>query len=70
MKTILAFSILFSAIAVPVLGELTSVDLGKIRQIIKESETTLTSNIEKVNAKVDAIDSRLRAVETGVAELR
>ena len=70
MKTILVLSILFSLIALPVLGELTTQDLEKIRQIVKESETALTSRIEKVDTKVDAMDTRLRTVETGVAELR
>ena len=70
MKTILVLSILFSVIALPALGELTTQDLEKIRQIVKESETALTSRIEKVDSKVDAIDTRLRTVETGVAELR
>ena len=70
MKTILVLLIFFSVIALPALGELTAEDLEKIRQIIKESETALTSRIEKVDAKVDAIDTRLRTVETGVAELR
>ena len=74
MKTILALLILFSAIALPALGELTVQDLEKIRQIVKEevkeAETALTARIEKVESKVDAIDIRLRAVETGVAELR
>ena len=70
MKTILVLSILFSVIALPALGELTAEDLEKIRQIVKESENALTSRIEKVDSKVDAIDTRLRTVETGVAELR
>ena len=70
MKTILVLSILFSAIALPVLGELTAEDLEKIREIVKASETVLASRIEKVDSKVDAIDTRLRTVETGVAELR
>ena len=70
MKSILLFSILFSLIALPALGELTAEDLEKIRQIVKESETALTSRIEKVDSKVDAIETRLRTVETGVAELR
>ena len=70
MKTILAFLILFSVIALPALGELTVQDLEKIRQIVKESETALTARIEKVESKVDAIDTRLRTVEAGVAELR
>jgi len=68
MKTILALSILFSLIAFPALGELTAQDLEKLRQIVKESETALTSRLEKVDAKVDAIETRLRSLETGVAE--
>ena len=70
MKKILVLSILFCAIAMPALSELTVQDLEKIRQIVKASETTLTSRIEKVDTKVDAIDTHLRTVETGVAELR
>lgn len=70
MKTILALSMLFSVAALPALGELTTQDLEKIRQIVKESETALTARIEKVDTKVDAIETRLRTVETGVAELR
>ena len=74
MKTILALLILFSVIALPALGELTVQDLEKIRQIVKEevkeAETALTARIEKVESKVDAMDTRLRTVETGVAELR
>ena len=92
MKTILALLILFYAITLPTLAELSTQDLEKIREIVKASETTLTSridkvestltsridkvestltsNIEKVESKVDATDTRLRAVETGVAELR
>ena len=51
-------------------GELTAEDLEKIRQIVTASETALTSRIEKVNSNVEVIDTRLRSVETGVAELR
>lgn len=70
MKTILVLFILLAAIALPALGELTAQDLEKIRQIVKASETALTARIEKVDTKVDAIETRLRTVETGVAELR
>ena len=38
MKTILVLSILFSVIALPVLGELTVEDIEKIDKKIKESE--------------------------------
>ena len=81
MKTILVLLILFSAIALPALGELTTEDLEKIREIVKASETELKSDIDNANSelksdidnansKLDAIDTRLRTVETGVAELR
>ena len=70
MKTILALSILFCAIALPALAELTAQDLEKIREIVKESETELKSEIEKTNSKIDAIDTRLRTVETDVAWTR
>ena len=41
MKTILVLSILFCAIALPALGELTDADLDKIRLIVKASESSL-----------------------------
>ena len=66
MKMILALSILFCVIAVPALGKLTAQDLEKIRQIAKESKIALTSRIEKVDSKVDVIETRLRTVETGL----
>ena len=89
MKTILLFSILFSAIALPALGELTEADLNQIRLIVREEikketatintkidkETaTINTKIDKetatINTKIDGLETRLRTVETGVAELR
>ena len=70
MKTTFILSLLFCVIDLPALSELTTQDLEKIREIVKESETALKSDIEKVNLKMDGIDTRLRTVETGVAELR
>ena len=78
MKTILTLSILFSLIALPVLGQLTDADLDKIRLIIREEikkETdTINTKIDKetdtINTKIDGLDARLRNVETGIAELR
>ena len=67
MKTILVLLILFCAIALPALGELTAADLNKIRLIVQEEIKKETATI---NTKIDAIDTRLRTVETGVAELR
>ena len=70
MKPVIFLSILFCAIAMSAFAELTVQDLEKIREIVKESETELKSEIDKTNSKLDAIDTRLRTVETGVAELR
>ena len=67
MKTIFVLSILFSAIALPALGQLTDADLDKIRLIVKEEvkkESTVT------NTKIDRLDTRMRTIETGVAWTR
>ena len=52
MKTILALSILFCAIALPSLGELTDADLNQIRLIVKEEVKTESLNID---GKIDDI---------------
>ncbi len=67
MKIILFLSMLFCAIALPALGELTDTDLNRIRLIIneeikKESSTT--------NQKIDALDVRIQNVEKDVAWVR
>lgn len=67
MKTILVLSILFSLIALPALGELTDADLDKIRLIVQEEIKKETTTI---NTKIDGLDTRLRNVETNIAELR
>ena len=74
MKTILLLSILFSLIALPVLGELTDADLDKIRLIVKEevkaAKEEIKTEITIINSKIDGLDARLRNVETSIAELR
>ena len=67
MKTILALSVLFSAVALPALGELTDADLNQIRLIVREEIKKETATI---NTKIEGLDTRLRTVETGIAELR
>lgn len=74
MKTILLFSILFCAIALPALGELTDADLDKIRLIVKDevkSEITasekrmkeyITQEIKTVNAKIEGQEKRLSQI--------
>ena len=74
MKTILVLSILFSAIALPALGELTDADLDKIRLIVNDSEKRVKEEVKKeitlTNTKIDGLDTRLRTVETDVAWTR
>ena len=60
MKTILVLSILFSLIALPVLGALTDADLNQIRLIVKEEVKTEIANAEKrinehTNVKIDSL---------------
>ena len=46
MKTVIFFSILFYAIALPVLGELKPQDLDKIRLIVNEAEKRIKAEIK------------------------
>ena len=56
MKTVLLFSILFCAIALPVLGELTVQDIEKIDAKIQASETRMRTHITE---QVDSLKTRL-----------
>lgn len=60
MKMILALSILFCAITLPALGELTDADLNQIRLIVKEEVKTEITNAEErinehTNVKIDSL---------------
>ena len=75
MKTLLILSVLFSAIALPTLGELTDADLDKIRLIVNEAvnssekriKAEIRADIEKseknmkefVTIKIDSVEKRL-----------
>ena len=58
MKTILVLSILFWAIALPALGELTDADLDKIRLIVKEEVKT---EIAGVKTEIAGVKQELKA---------
>ena len=60
MKTMIFFSILFCAIALPALAELTDADLDKIRLIVNEE---VKKEIATTNKKIEGLDTRLRSVE-------
>ena len=74
MKTIFLCSILFSAIALPAPGGLTDADLNQIRLIINDAEERIKEEIKAeiaiTHTKIDSLDTRLRNVETNIAELR
>ena len=67
MKSIFLFSILlFCAIALPALGELTDADLDKIRLIVNEE---VTKELAPIKANIAQLDTRLRNVEIAVGSL-
>ena len=76
MKTILVLSILFCAIALPALGELTDVDLDKIRLIVKEEVKTeiagvrqeLKAEITTVRQEIAGVKQELKAEIAGVRQ--
>ena len=61
MKTILVLLILFPAIALPALGELTDADLDKIRLIVNESEKRIKEVVEtEIKAEITASEARMK----------
>ena len=74
MKTIFLFSILFCAIAMPALAELTEADLNRIRLIVKEEVSADRESFEKdikeyINTKNESIEKRLSLVTTLIVGL-
>jgi len=74
MKTILVLSILFCAIALPALGQLTDADLDKLRLILKASENSLKehtkSEIESSETRMKSyVDAKIESVKTPIAWL-
>lgn len=74
MKTIFLFSLLFCAIAMPALAELTEADLNKIRLIVKEEVSADRESFEKdikeyINTKSESIEKRLSLVTTLIVGL-
>ena len=57
MKTILALSILFSAIALPALGELTEADLNEIRLIVNDE---IDTSEKRFDTKSQALENRMK----------
>ena len=74
MKPTIFLSILFCVIAMPAFAALTDADLDKIRLIINDSEKRVKEEIKAeiaiIHTKIEGLDTRLRNVETNIAELR
>ena len=73
MKTLILIPILFFAIALPVLGELTDADLDKIRLIVNDSEKRLKQEIKEelkpIKAEIVSIKMDIGTLKEGVARL-
>lgn len=65
MKTILVLSILFSLIALPVLGALTDADLDKIRLIVKEE--VKSESIASENRMKAYVSQEIKTVNATIA---
>lgn len=76
MKTTLFFSILFCAIALPALGDLTDTDLNRIRSIINEELkplrddiVTLKTDVAWIRGKLDGVDKRFDGVRDQITHV-
>ena len=82
MKTILILLILFSAITLPALGELTDADLNKIRLIVREevkAEITASEarmkeyidlKLDNVNTEFKRVDSQIKTNNSEIGAIR
>ena len=57
MKTIFVLLVIFSAIALPALGELTDADLDKIRLIVNDE---IDASEKRFDAKIQALETRMK----------
>ena len=75
MKNILVLLILFSAIALPALGELTDADLDKIRLIVnegvkKENTASETRMKEYINLKLENVNNQIKTNNSEIGAIR
>ena len=75
MKKVLLCSIVFCAIALPTLAELTDADLDKIRLIVNDSENSLkahTNNeiIASENRMKDHINDKIEGVRSSISAFK
>ena len=77
MKTVLLCSILFCAIMLPALGELTDADLNKIRLIMKEEIKplkdeigTLKTDAAWIRGKLEGVDEQFKGVNNQITHVQ
>ena len=77
MKTVLFCSILFCAIAMPALGELTDADLDKIRLIVNEEIKPIEADIVLlktdtawIRGKLESVDEQFEGVNNQITHSR
>ena len=69
MKTILLFSILLCAIAMPAIGELSDADLDKIRLLVNEELKPVKADIETLKTEVAYVRGKLDILDKYVIAL-
>ena len=69
MKNLLALSILFCAIAMPALAELTDADLDKIRLLVNEELKPIKADIETLKTEVAYVRGKLDILDKYVIAL-
>ena len=67
MKNVWLFSIVFSTIALPALGELTPEDLDKLRLILKEE---IKEELKPINAEITALKTETASLKTEITALK
>ena len=77
MKKVLLFSIMFCAIALPSLGELTDADLDKIRWIVNEEIKPIEADIVLlktdtawIRGKLESVDEQFNGVNNQITHSR
>ena len=58
-KNVLLFSVLFCAVSLPALAELTPQDLDKIRLIVNEATTPIKTDVAWLRGKIDNLDKQI-----------
>ena len=67
MKTALLFSVLFCAIALPAVGELSQSDLDKIRILILETNKPIIDDISTLKSDVSLMKGQLDGIQKQVS---